>query len=473
MHGGASSTEEFDDRDELLKQAPRLESSSASSSVLQDDISDKSAPLYESAQLRSEHAIHLLFSNFQKKAARVLLDSEMQPNRVTKVQYLREKFEKEKAENQEVPLAEEVDSSELILSQAVDKQIQQLSSYQILAQSFEQRQKDVQEYLQLIRVGLQDKPVTIENVAVVLKKWLEEFKLADKIASGQISSASIAQSSMSSESSGIPLPNKSGAFHAFLTHCLISKSILEKITHEVRYSKPSEQLTEEDVKTALLLWDQIDRERYARLESHFRSVIPKVEEWKSLIPQALTYEEMQERERTNPRPYHAEETKRDRRERRMHISGFEPCLQQLKQGSVVQNLAERSRKEKTPVIKQHCELLDHQRLEMQYELGIRPFSKNRQGYGTLAFSLITGHDVWQTEFVGAKLDSDLPPIFPDRKKQVAKQLLPLMERKLALNQKLLTSGVIVESSSSEANHVPSEAEQGLDAIVERLHRLKI
>ena len=470
MQGGVEKSIDTDQQDDLLKQSTRLVSSSdlGSTSVLLHSRSNDNHPVIaeekEEKALSSEDSIQLLFAGFQKKAARVLLQNPPQANRLTKVQYLRERFAEEESSD-----------SEAIISQAVEKQIQQLSSYQLLAQDFEKKKNEVQNYLQLIRSGLQDKPVTIENITVLLKKWIYELQLADKLASGQMSSVNIVESSIKSEVKNEDLPNKTGFFHAFLSHCLLSRTILEKIEHEVRYSKPVEQLTEEDIKTAIQLWNKIDQERYTRLATHFSAAILKVEEWKKLMPQSLSYEEMQERERTNPYPYQTNESKQDRRERRKHISGFEPCLQQLKQASVVKNLAERSRKEKIPVEKQHCELPDAERLERQFQLGIRPFSKNRQSYASLAFNVLTGNEAWQTEFVGAKLDSDFPITFPDRRDEVKKRLLPLMERKLKLNQRFLTSSSIDASlsSSDSTQSDASESNQELDSIVERLHRLKI
>ncbi|MCS5708438.1 hypothetical protein CC99x_005905 [Candidatus Berkiella cookevillensis] len=458
MQNGVESTD-TDQKDELLKQSL----STVSSSDLDSTSGLQSRNIVEAEALRSELTIQLLFSDFQKKAAHVLLQNPPQANRLTKVQHLREKFAEEESSD-----------LESTLSQAVDKQIQQLSSYQLLAQAFEEKQNKVQNYLERIRAGLQDKPITMENIVPLLRKWVYELQLADKLASGQTLAGNIVSDSMESKLNSEALSNKISSFHAFLLHCLLSKTILEKITHEVRYSKPAEQLTEDDIKTAIQLWDKIDKERYARLGSHFSASISKVEEWKSLMPQALSYEEMQERESTNPYPYQSDESQQDRRERRKHISGFEPCLKQLKQASVVQNLAERSRKEKIPVEKQHCELSDPQRLEMQFKLGIRPFSKSRQGYASLAFNMLTGNEAWLTDFEGAKLDSELPVIFPDRKEQVKKQLLPLMQRKLMLNQKFLT-----RSSDASLDHPDSaqidasESNQELDSIVERLHRFKI
>lgn len=465
MHGGVEKSVDTEQQGELFTKSSRLVSNSdfdSTFSVESRNLDVQPITIEEKA-LISEKTIQELFSSFQKKAARLLLENPPQENRLTKIQHLIEKFNEEPSND-----------SETIISQAVEKQIHQLSSYQLLAQDFEKKKNEVQNYLQLIRAGLQDKPVTIENITVLLKKWMNALQLADKLASGQTLSDNIVQNSVVSELKSEDLANKTGFFHAFLSHCLFSKTILEKITHEVRYSKSDEQLTEEDVKTAILLWDKIDTDRYARLAAHFSAAIPKVKEWKSLIPQALSYEEMREREDTNPYSYKPDESKQDRRERRKHISGFAPCLQQLKQASIVQNLAKRSRKEKIPVEKQHCELPDSQRLEMQFKLGIRPFSKSRQGYVSLAFNVLTGNEAWQTDFVGAKLDSELPVIFPDRKEQVKRQLLPLMERKLMLNQKFLTRSSDTSLDHPDSAQIdPSESNQELDSIVARLHQFKL
>lgn len=448
-------------------------STSASSSSHNIDIMDDASHCFHAAsqQAFERSSLDELFQQFQANIVRYLAETPKEDHRLTKAQFLGARFSESEIAS---------DSSDITLEAALAKQAEQIAQYQLLSQSFTHKQQNVLTYLDLIRAGLNSQPVTTEHVRNLLLNWQNEINLSLRISAGQ---AEPLQSSPSSASSAETLyqsaPLFTGDFHAFIKHALSLPDILEKIVYEVRYNKGDAQLTEEDVQLAEISWADRLQAQFARLAAVDKHVTPMVEEWHKLKPQALTYAQMAQREQINRKPYQPDESVADRKMRYQDISGYEPRLEQIKDASIVQNLAERARKAKHPIAKQHCELPDRERIEMQFELGIRPFSKSRESYTRALLNTVTGSQTWQTSFNGARLDPEHPVAFPERRAIAQKVVEPFLQLRNMIHKKLTTpvnldpSSSSTQASASDIADKSPETDLHVDEVVSQLQKMRL
>ena len=98
------------------------------------------------------------------------------------------------------------------ITDAAKIQAHHIGAYQTLNVSFTEKQRIIQEYIQLIRLEIKDKAVTPENV-----------KLAMQALTAEVS------------------PGK--LFSTFMNHCAHSPFVLDAIVYEVRHSKKDTELT--------------------------------------------------------------------------------------------------------------------------------------------------------------------------------------------------------------------------------------
>tara|TARA_R110002110_G_scaffold119309_2_gene293741 strand:- start:26855 stop:28081 length:1227 start_codon:yes stop_codon:yes gene_type:complete len=372
----------------------------------------------EFGQPNTQNAMLRIFRAYQESIIKLLLASQRIEHRLTKVQFLADRMQEEGSAV--------MDSD---ITDAAKIQAHHIGAYQTLNVSFTEKQRIIQEYIQLIRFEIKDKAVTPENVKHAMQA------LTAEVSPGKL-------------------------FSTFMNHCAHSSFVLDAIVYEVRHAKKNTELTEEDVEIANGVWRQVEEQRYKRLKQKVTDIMAKVEKWHDIIPQPLTDKEMVERERLNP--FEPGEDKEYRAERRRLVPGHAASLKQIQDRAVAREAASSYARAKQPLHKQHCELGDQERLEMQFKLGIHPFSKSRQGYGELVLNTVTGNQSWLSKFEGAQLDPDLPVLFPARKEHAIKTLTPFLQLRRDASRKLAD-----DSFEPEANR------EEVDTLMDDLKKLKI
>ncbi len=384
-----------------------------------------------------------LYRNFQKQMADNVLARSPKDNELTRVQFLRERLsvaEKAVLEKDEMYTAGK-DITEKDIHDVAKLQGHQISAYQTLNDSFLASLEKNQHYIQLVRHALDKQDVTPENVRAIIVDWKQQLDTGLMVASG-------AESASSSEASEAqyPIPLNTSSFRAFVHHCARSK--FADLTHDVQYSKPHNELGKYDYTLAEDLWAKIEATRYSRLETNVKGIMPRVKKWLDIIPQALSYKEMDEREQLTP--FKMGESKEYREERKRQVPGHEPSMEQKQDKAVARAVANAFAKERETLRKQHCELPDPIRIEMQFNLGVIPISKSRQSYFSAARKSISGSQQWQTEFKGHRLADEALISFPERKASAAKVLTPHYQLgRIAANKQLTDPSESVDPAVAE------------------------
>lgn len=376
-----------------------------------------------------------------EKLTEYFTGQEEQPHRLTKVQFQRQKNTETESRVPQI-------DPKLVAGQLASKIVQA----QLKDREFNSHQQTMNAFKQALVVALNDKPITADNVEATLKNWLEQREQhygLKPIAESSEGATSIER--LKPELLTDPL------LGSFIQRYLRSPFLRTQLTEALRFLKVDTALTEDDVKAASRQWDVVQNSRIQRFEEKVRGGTKTVEEWNRVIPNALTYEQMSERERLNP--YKEDEEKDYRSERRRQVPGNRDCLSYMKQKEVAKDTAGRFRSEKKVLPKQHHELPEAIRLEMQQKLGIVPVSRSREGMASAVIGAVVGTRTWQTKFEGAMFDPELPTLFPERQERIKEKLTPLFQRRVEMQAKLEDSG----------NSVDPEVEQ----LAQNLARIKV
>jgi len=392
--------------------------------------SEKSAPM----------TLAEIYKNFQDMMVENILARPKVDNELTKVQFLSERLSE--------PKSEELDKGRLSINEkdiedAAKLQAEQITAYQRLNNAFLSSLAQNQHYIKCVSDALAGQDITPENVEAVIVDWKKQVESYLRVASGIDSESMIGGAEIK-----YPLPLEllqARSFGAFVNHCASSK--FSDLTHDVRYSKDDQDLTKYDRELADKVWDKIEVARFKRLESNFPGIKDRVDKWNKIIPLPLLYDQIAEREKLNP--FKEGENKEYRKERQRLVPGHEPSLKQREAKAVARDIA----RGKETLKKQHCELPEHIRVEMQFNLGIIPISKSRQNYLSCLASSVIGGEKWQTDFTGARMAEDMPVIFPARKEMVIKQLTPLFEKRIQAHKHLCDESSSRDTSESIGDSV--------------------
>jgi len=239
------------------------------------------------------------------------------------------------------------------------------------------------------------------------------------------------------------------------------------ITEIVQLVRQGSEITEEEAIIAEQRWAQTLTEQMKRLRERsnkqggsLENIVGRVTEWNAKIPNSLTDEEA--RVRNEKRNYQVneagsegeskDESKDERDARIAAVNGLPFCVEQIRKKAVARNLAKTAHEEKRAIGKQHCELPEPIRLEMQ-SLGVRQVSPSRQGVSG-AINYLYGSDCWKTNKFTLELDpekrfaDDQEQTFPERKANHAKNLEPLIIRRFEIEK----SRGSVKGSESNAEY---------------------
>lgn len=297
------------------------------------------------------------------------------------------------------------EKKEEILAKIAKNQIRNMTSYEILNEKFAEKAEVVQLVLQILKIKLGQDPITPTAVEAHLNAWHTEILNNQKIDAGIITDTEKTAN----------YPNiQSPHLLAILLHAKDAKrGALQAITDEIQYLLTD---NEAEIKKQVMLanesWQQIEANWLTEVNDRNPTLANNIKTWLTRIPPMLNEDQTWERDNIRNFVPEQHETKEERKKARSLVNGYEPIT------NLNRDKAKACLKagELKPLRRTHEELSESMRTEMQFELGIRKISRSRQGRVTAIYSLVTGYEQWQQEFVtGADGRKTSHSPFPVRK----------------------------------------------------------
>ncbi len=389
------------------------------------------------------------------------------------------KKEVARLEKEEAAAATEADAAAAAVATAATAAEAAAASTPTVAASSDQTTPVLQSPLEIAR----EKATAAASATKVVQSSL---KIAREIATAAASATTKAKNT--AEKATDILAEEEGAFRAFVAHTQFRRAFLDAIVYELQFKRKDAELTTADLEVAEAHWKPIADGNQQRLKDVDRSggryagIETRVSDWWSVIPKALTDEQMAQRNSMEPYIPEQPESIDKRKERQRQQAGYEPIRVRNRAQGVAQHKGQKASGASLSLAKHPHELPNVIRDEME-RIGIKSTPKNKQALGTAIYNVISRSDHWNTIFEDkttpgnpipprrVMLDDNAPLDFPSRKLHAIKALVPGLERHLKMGCKLEL--LVGQKSKSTDVYQKAEDNAELNSMVEQLKKLRI
>ncbi len=281
----------------------------------------------------------------------------------------------------------------------------------ILVPDFNDRVELSLQVIPIIKMRLAGKEPNPKNVFEVIRNWIEEQEMRMAVQAGILVQPAVKDAAPAPESgSKVATTIDSPLLLAYLTHALTIPSI---IADEVRYFEISDSSSSKEAETAGVMANDVWNAQIVAKKKALGDMVAKVEEWFSISPEPLTYQQMNHRDQLRSFEPLSKEDKETRDEARSKVRGFQPVSDYREDAAVAWATEKRFSAAKQTAHRQMSEHTERERILMQKRLGILPISATRQEGLLAKAGGLVGIGKWQNDFETEILEVDKESIYAD------------------------------------------------------------